>query len=70
MHLWTILTVFKQSPLVKVISIMLNSFIAFASFTTTVSAWGMNGHMFAANMAQNILLENAPSTMDKALTTL
>jgi hypothetical protein len=49
---------------------MLNSFIAFASFTTTVSAWGMNGHMFAANMAQNILLEKAPSTMDKALTAL
>ena len=44
--------------------------IAFASVIATVSAWGMNGHMFAANIAQDILLENSPSTMEKALTTL
>jgi hypothetical protein len=37
---------------------------------STIAAWSINGHMFAANIAQNLLLENSPDSLAQAINLL
>jgi len=44
--------------------------ISSALLANSVYGWGMNGHMFAAKMAQDRLEEYYPDSFDAALTSL
>jgi hypothetical protein len=35
-----------------------------------VKSWSINGHLFVANIAQDLLQQNSPSALSEALTTL
>lgn len=39
------------------------AFVLFASFTR---AWSINGHLYVANIAQDLLEENAPDSLTAA----
>lgn len=41
-----------------------------AVLTGTVRSWGINGHFIVANIAQNLLLDQAPDTYTQAMTML
>ena len=48
----------------------MNSIIISSSLLAFAHGWGMNGHMFAAKMAQDRLEEYYPDSLDAALTSL
>ena len=35
--------------------------------SATVGAWSINGHLFVANIAQDLMLQNSPTSLIKAL---
>lgn len=41
-------------------------FAALLNLSALASAWSINGHLYVANIAENLLAENAPSSLDAA----
>lgn len=48
----------------------LSSILVAGLLAATARAWSINGHLFVANIAQDLLIENSPSSFNSALTML
>ena len=49
---------------------ILSAILFVTSITNRVKSWSINGHLFVANIAQDLLQQNSPAAFNQALTTL